>query len=114
MFCADADIPIPSAFRAVEHDLLTYERAGTIYVAGPPSAKHIVFFVGGFRTTNAHFCRSRSAWPMKRVASSASAALWGQPRTWNDVDVDIDIAMNVDINVDMALSMLFFSPELIR
>ena len=48
MLCADAETPIPSAFRAVEHDLLTYERAGTIYVAGPPSAKHIVFFVGGF------------------------------------------------------------------
>ena len=48
MLCADAETPIPSAFRAVEHDLLTYERAGTIYVAGPPTAKHIVFFVGGF------------------------------------------------------------------
>ena len=48
MVCADSVAPIPAKFRAIEHDLLDFERASTLYVAGPRNSTHVVFFIGGW------------------------------------------------------------------
>ena len=42
-------------FRAVSHDLLDLKNAGTLYVAGDPRARHVLFFCAGFPDDHSAF-----------------------------------------------------------